>query len=175
MAGRRLGVVGGVVVATMVTLAGLAWACTSFIRIESITPGTEQPATTKIEGSGAVAGAAVAVRWNGVEGPVIGQAEADEAGRFSIEAAVPEVPAGLYVLVADDGETPVGRAAIEITPGAATAVSPLPVGSSGPALSTQVGIGLLAGGLVLLAGGFALVTLRQRRVLVPAEVRGEPS
>jgi len=185
MFARRVGVaVAAAVLGTVLVLAGLAWACTNFVRIDSLVPATNSASTTPtaaVRGSGAAAGATVELRWNGIEGPVIGRAKADQSGAFSAEASIPDVSPGIYTVIANDGHNPVGRAAIEVgaSPGGAVLATPAAgagftahpapgFGSPSAGFPPQLGITILAVGLGALASGFALVTVRRRRALAAA-------
>ena len=182
MVRRRVGAaLATTLVGTIVMLTGFAWACTNFIRIDSVMPASDAPAGSAVAvvtGSGAAAGAPVELRWNSVTGPVIGRAQADPAGGFSLRAPLPDVAAGVYTLVASDGHNPVGRAPVQMgatadgafsTPGPATNFTPAaPSARFGlPTLGSARGIGLaaLAGGMVLLASGALVLTTRSRRAL----------
>src|SRR4051794_37873933 len=100
-------------VGVLLVMASAAWACTEFLKIEAVAPASSVPGpTATVRGSGAVAGAVVDIRWNAENGPVVGRATADPSGGFSVDASIPSAaPAGVYVLIASDGKTPVGRAA----------------------------------------------------------------
>lgn len=174
MKAKALAAGAAVVVATVVVVAGLAWACTNFIQVGAVAPGSLS-STVLVEGRGAAAGAAVEVRWNGVEGPVIGRAPADAEGAFKVEATIPDLPSGLYTLVVADGVNPVGRAAYEIGNASLSADALLASASSAPIDSARVGLTVLALGLVALASGTAVAAVSRRRVLAPAAAGLSPT
>ncbi|MGH9224832.1 MAG: hypothetical protein ACRD2W_13900 [Acidimicrobiales bacterium] len=168
MLGRRAAVaLVTAAVAGIVAMAGLGFACTNFIRIDRMVPATESPTpTAAVRGSGAAAGATVELRWNSPKGPIVGTAKADESGAFSTTVSIPHAPAGIYLVVASDGNT-VNRAAYEVAaaPGAVTNPAELMVDRAPATAPAQLGLGLLVAGLVVLAGGFTVVALRRRPVL----------
>jgi hypothetical protein len=176
MGRRRAAVVTGVLLAgAFMSVAALAWACTNFLRIDALTPTSVVPATkVAVHGLQAPAGAAVDVRWNAVKGSVLSRVQADANGVFSADVEVPNVPDGIYVIVATvDGN--VARAAVEVGSGAgigqrsdeATAVDVRQPPSSQQLFA--VGIGALAVGLVAMMTGVFIVSARRRRALaVPA-------
>jgi len=179
LARRGAAAVGTAVIGTVLVLAGLAWACTNFVRIDSLVAATNSMSsapTAAVRGSGAAAGATVELRWNGVDGPIIGRAKADQAGAFSAQASIPDVSPGIYTVIANDGHNPVGRAAIEVGAGALLATpaprftaTPAPgFGSPTTGFAPQLGITVLAVGLVGLASAFALITVRRRRAFAAA-------
>lgn len=169
---RAVSAVAIVAFALVAVVGGVAFACTNFVRIDSLVPASESPvATASVKGSGAAAGATVELRWNGVKGPVIGTAKADEAGAFSAQASIPDAPAGIYFVVATDGRT-LSRAAFEV-PATSGLVGPtrdaselLSVASS-EAFPLSLGLGALAVGLAAFAVVFGgLATRRRSRVSV---------
>lgn len=170
MRGRRMAVVGMAVVAgTLMVMSGLAWACTNFLRVDSVNPATTRALTkATAQGTGAPAGAAVELRWNTVDGPPLATVKANDLGAFAAEVQVPNVPSGIYVIVAKV-DSFVARTAIEVqpSPGQANAgytdAAPSSSGST-PAGGTV----LLAIGLVVLAGGALAVSSRRRRATVRA-------
>jgi hypothetical protein len=181
MSVRRAALATTVMIGFVLALGSLAWACTDFTKIDSIIPATNPAAATAaVKGSGAAAGSMVALRWNALNGPVIAQAQADESGAFSADAKIPDVPAGIYTVIASDGKSSVGRVPYEVgaagvsgasvTPGAAgdlkftAKTSP---GLSAPSASplSAAMIVVFGGGLVALASGAALMTTRRRKAL----------
>jgi hypothetical protein len=145
-------------------MSGLAWACTNFLRVESLNPATTRALTkATAQGTGAPAGAAVELRWNTVTGPPLATVKADTAGAFAAEVQVPNVPAGVYVLVAKVDEF-VARTPIEVqsNPGDANVgYAEAPQSSSGG--RAVGGTVLLALGLVVLAGGALAVSSRRKQ------------
>lgn len=164
-------------------LASFAWACTDFTEITSITPSADPAAATAaVKGSGAPAGSVVELRWNALNGPVIGRATADATGAFATDAAIPDVPAGIYTVVASDGHSPIAGVPYEVgNLFAAQTGSATGPGGSGelafraksspglgapssspwsPALVTVLGAALLSFGAAVTA-----VTVKRRKVL----------
>ena len=163
----------GGVVAAVTLLAGLAWACTNFIRIDSLAAPQGAPLrTTLVHGTGAPARGDVELRWNAVGGPVLARTQADASGVFSAQIQVPDVTPGVYVLLAES-QGYVARAAVGVgvsssgQPGYTLNSSSQPASSS-PHRSLAIGIGVLALGLVGLGAGAVAVSSRRRRVLVAA-------
>lgn len=170
MRGRRMAVVGMALVAgTLMVMSGLAWACTNFLRVESVNPATTRALTkATAQGTGAPADASVELRWNTVTGPPLATVKADSAGAFAADVQVPNVPAGIYTVVAKVDEF-VARAAVEVqpNPGQATAgYADVAQDSSGG--TPAAGTAFLAFGLVLLAGGALAVASRRQRAGVRA-------
>jgi hypothetical protein len=160
--------VGGVVLA-----ASAAWACTDFTRIDQVVPANQSPVpTAAVRGSGADAGALVQLRWNDVNGPVIGSARADATGAYDLTATLPaDVPAGVYTLVASDGHHDVGRAPYEVAAPSADPATPVakgklvaPAGGLSSGVETY-GIAALAGAGAVVTGGLIVASTRRRRAL----------
>ncbi|HSH58973.1 MAG TPA: hypothetical protein VK988_04895 [Acidimicrobiales bacterium] len=185
----RGAVVATSIVGLVLAMASVAWACTIQARIVAVTPGsgTERSAlTVRGEGLGQSSTGAplpVEIRWNALDGPVVGTAVADPSGNFSAEVTVPEAAPGVYSLLVVAEGAGLGRTAFEVTPSAVAPVpaSPSPVAdawagdSAGVAspdapaagLGLTVGVGMLAVGLVALFSGFTVAVSRRR----PARVR----
>ncbi len=177
---RRAALATTAVVGTMLALASFAWACTDFTKIDSLTPATDPTAATAaVRGSGAAAGSLVVLRWNALNGPVIARAEADASGAFTAQATIPEAPAGLYTVIADDGHNPVARAAYEVAPAPAGALL-TSTGAADPAVKAKTspgfatpsssplptaGIAVFGAGLLALASAFTVLTARRRKAL----------
>lgn len=155
-----------------IALAAPAWACTNFIRIDQITAAdVAGVSTSTVHGSGASSNATVELLWNGTGGPVIGRGQADASGVFSADVTVPDVPAGLYTIIASDGKTPIGRAAYQVGTGDVVNAPTTSVSAgAGNVVSwaPRAGIGILAVGLVLLAAGTCAGSARRRRALALA-------
>src|SRR4051794_6975129 len=99
---RRLALVGAAAMATVVVTASFAWACTNFARVDAISPplGAEQSRVT-VRGAGVGPNALVELRWNTLEGQVIGQSISDQNGAFSVAGTVPTGAApGVYSIIA---------------------------------------------------------------------------
>lgn len=180
MSTKRLGLAATAVIAAILGLASFAWACTDFTKIDSITPATDSAAIATVKGSGAAAGSIVELRWNALNGPVIARAVADATGAYRADAAIPEVPAGIYTVLASDGMSSVGRAAYEVAPTSGGAVA-APTTSGDLPIQVKPAVGLTqstpshlpsvlvvvvsGAGLLALAAGTMLLTTRNRRAL----------
>lgn len=165
---RAAAVVASATVAGVMIVGGLASACTVFLRIETVTPASTEPLTTAaVRGVGGPADSAVELRWNAVKGPVLARAQTDDAGAFHADVQVPNVPPGVYILIAGaDGN--VARAAIEVAPGSSGRPYTMAFAGrqeSGPGQALQAGVVALASGLVILAAGALVVSTRRRRAL----------
>jgi len=153
-------------VAAVLAMASVAFACTNFIRIDSIAAATEAPSpTAAIRGSGAAAGATVELRWNSPKGPLIGTATATEAGDYATSVSIPQASAGIHMIVASDGKT-VNRAAYAVGDPRAVLDPTTPLGRTEgkgaalPSHSILAAVSLV--GLVILLGGFAAAAVRAR-------------
>lgn len=169
MRGRRLAVLTTAAAAAVLLIASAGWACTNFVRIESVTPGVIQPASSaSVRGVDAVARSTVELRWNRIDGPVLAVTQADGAGTFVAQIAVPNVTPGIYVLTATS-EGHVARAAVHVgvadiaaQAGATTADRTRGRHGGGSALT------ILAAGLLLLASGAVVLAARRRPARMPA-------
>ncbi len=187
---RRAAVMSGAAVAALVLgMASFAWACTNFARIDAINPPADA-ARSDVTVRGVIAGNNVPVelRWNALNGPVVGVANTDASGNFSVHGVIPDEPPGVYSILAVSNNTGVGRVAFEVTAPAGTqpAVSPVSVGgANGPArglwsgysagshsldspaaspdMALRLGVGILGLGLVGAFGGVAVAATRRRR------------
>ena len=179
-------VIGG---ALMLVFATIVFACTYIPHLYAISPRVGVPGTDMtLQGNAATTTHPVTLRWNGVNGPVLGTATPDGQGNFQTTVKVPDVAPGTYFVVADSGGRDVARAAFEVTGAGNAAGAPLApavapdatAGSGGavvyaaPADSSWLGSALIPG-LVLFAVGtvaataFGFVLARRRRV--PTRVR----
>lgn len=184
----RLRVQLGLVLAAafLLALAGAAWACTprpeNFALDTMAAAGGEQ-----VTASGSVPSTQpVALRWNGITGPVLATATPTTDGTFSTTFEVPEnAESGVAYVIADvrDDSTGVARAALEITGGeqasathtawdvspgdTMTHTAPIPGGLTAPLMA---GAGLLTLGMAGLFAGATAAAVQQRRV--PARVPG---
>ena len=175
---RKLVCVSSAVLASVVlSIGATAWACTEFTSL--VAPkSTPALAEIQVKGTGQVkprdASKQVEIRWNDVTGPVVATATAQQISA-GVKATVPNVPAGIYFLVAVNDGKGSARTSIEVTSpvGAAAPVDfrPLtpsvgnqPAAASSGNSSQLAGMGLLAGGLVVLFGGaLAGLSLQSRK------------
>lgn len=172
-----MGTAVSVLVAALLAMGGLAWACTPQTKVLSAAPasGTAGTALT-LRGNAVAPGQPVEIRWNGVRGQRVGQAVADADGEFVGQAVAPDVPPGVYFLVVVAGEDAgVGRMAFEVTsaePAADTAApagdlwssqAPSPASTAGGlAPGLVAGIALLGVGLVALFAGATVAAVNSR-------------
>lgn len=191
MGRRAVAIGGGAVAAVVLGLASFAWACTNFARIDAINPPADA-ARSEVTVRGVVGGTdrPVELRWNALDGQVVGSARADASGHFSVRGTIPDAAPGVYSIIAVAGEAGIGRVAFEVTApaGAEPAVSPVGLGGASgtdsrlwsgydagsrgldspagsPDTAMRLGIGVLAVGL---AGTFAGVTVAAYRRRSPA-------
>lgn len=121
----QLGLVGAI---TLLAAASLAWACTPDSDID-ITPGVVPAggAAVTVNGTSFVDGAAVQLRWNAADGPVLATttARGGQSASFSVPITVPRVPEDEYTVVAitEDyaGNEFVARAQVIVGDGTASA------------------------------------------------------
>lgn len=155
-----------------------AWACTIVATSVGVSPpAAPERSAVRIQGTSVTSGLPVEVRWNSVDGPILGTAVSGRKGEFVVEATVPASIPGMYALVAvAPDQAGVGRAAFQITeppvPLGESMAAPVPAQSdawlSGQASATTGSSGILAGlglagvGLVGLFGGLMAKTLRKR-------------
>lgn len=109
-----------------------AWACTPQTPI-AIMPNSGYPGS-QVEISGASSeiyrSNLVEIRWNSINGPVLGSAAVAPGQAFSIKVTVPEAPPGVYYpVLVTGGSFGIARAPFEIIP------------STGPANSGTLAIG----------------------------------
>jgi hypothetical protein len=181
--------------------ASLAFACSGQVNMVGISPPAASAGTSvRVEGEGAslvvrasaqpaaASPAAVQLRWNSLDGPVVGTATPDATGHFATSLDVPATAPGVYSLVAVVDNVGWGRAAIEVTP-ANAALTPAPAptawatsgtpatahtgATAGSASATAVaaGAGLLGVGLVALCAGFTVSVARRRRAASASATR----
>ncbi len=170
----------------VLAIASVAWACTFQPRFVSLTDQAgPKGSTVTVTGQGAAPGGAIQLRWNGVKGPQLAAATADDVGSFTASATVPDVSPDIYslVVVTPNG---VSRAAFEVTPDA-----PLQAATTGPVHSSvwgdpaekstsfgardtnqslggsssnfDTGAALLGVGMVSLASAAGIAAVRRRR------------
>ena len=159
--------------AAVLSVASVAWACTSFSTITLSTavgtPGTQ----VSVAGERAAANAPVEVRWNSRTGALLGTATTDAEGKFAVPVRIPEGLPGLQVVLAVDATGDTARAAFEI-PGGVTAddarpAPAAPVSSEGgPMSDLALGAGALAAGVFLVGAGAVVVLSGRRRATVTA-------
>lgn len=173
-----LSAVAGVMI---VAFGATAWACTAFTTLSGPKSGVAESQVT-VEGESLIreadADKEVELRWNGVEGPLL--AEITTNGRGAMEAAVtiPDTAPGIYFIVAVAEDRGVARMSFEVMPSPgnpAPVVDPLTevatadgLGSPAadqPDFSVLLGVALLSVGLVLLAGGTAVLVSNRRKAL----------
>lgn len=186
MVKRVVGLLALGVVAVVLGVAGYAWACTPQARIVALSP-TAAPvhSALTVRGEALVPMAPVEVRWDGVEGAVIGSGTADASGGFSSVVNVPEAKPGVHVIVAvvrAPRSVYAARTTFEVTASAGDAVTTAADSARNPsrfdaseraaaseaesAVRTPlvVGAALLAVGGAALLSGFAVATQWRRRL-----------
>ena len=187
----------GAVAATILLWASAAFACTSLSTMNLSSPSGTVGSNLTVTGSSFkyVADGApspVLFRWNALDGPVVAQANPDPSGTVTATFAVPEGPAGDYVIIArqldekgkDQYGTP-ARAAFRVVgagvePAAATAPNASNLVATGTSstsgmLALTVGVGVL--GLLLFGAGFATFVRQTRRQAAPVTApitKGDP-
>lgn len=182
---RLVGVCSFMITAMALGIGATAWACTEFTSLAA--PKSSPPlAEVQVKGTGEVkprdASKQVEVRWNDVTGPLLATATAQQISS-GVGVTVPDVPSGIYFLIAVVDERGIARTSMEVTSADGSAAAPvdfrplrpsagddaaLNSGSTDPQL---LGVALLAGGLVVLFGGtlagLALQGRSRRAALVP--------
>lgn len=174
----------GVIVAAALWAGGtVAFACTYVPHLYSTSPESGAPGTdVTVSGQAIGAKGPVAIRWNGLKGPVLGAVTPDPAGNFSVVVKVPDVSPNVYFLVAVAEGSGVARQAFEVTGSRsaaaavplvpATAPNPVATPVGVPASDSSQGLSMVGAGLVLLAGGLVIigagstVAIAQRRRVV---------
>jgi hypothetical protein len=164
--GHRFAVVGLLVVAFVLLVGPAASACTTddWVRLQAADPGPGRH--FQVEGGGFESGA-VELRWNGMQGALLGIAEAGGDGRFVATAVVPQdAVAGRYSVAAvqESADGTRGWAYADLVlaaplPAAEPMTSP-PAEDGGPwpYLLVALLVALLAGTL----SGFVLLARRSR-------------
>ncbi|MGH9279754.1 MAG: hypothetical protein ACRD12_16855 [Acidimicrobiales bacterium] len=147
---RKAVVAGIVAVAAVMGAASLAWACTTFSRLDLGASTARAGAEVAVRGEDAAVNAPVVLRWDSRTAPVIGRATTDAAGTFTATVKVPETaPLGVHVLLATDANGELARGAVEVV-GAAGERTPAQAAfrtDAQPAAATdwlKVGTGILA-------------------------------
>jgi hypothetical protein len=177
MTARKAALAIATAVGAVLVLASVAWACTDFVKIDTLIPAADPTAATAaVKGSGAAANSTVELRWNSRTGPVIGTAQADASGAYTAQAVIPDAPAGIYTVIASDGRSDVGRAPVEVAPDmsgirampagvADVAIQPSPkqtLNQSSSAFSSAAPL-MLAAGFLALASGLTLLIAKRRK------------
>ncbi len=173
----------GAAVAAVLLWASAAFACTSLATTNLSSPSGTVGSNLTVTGSSFKyvaegAPSPVMFRWNSLEGPVLGQAIPDPSGSITATFAIPEGPAGDYVIIArqldDKGKDQYGtpaRAAFRVlgagvepaaaaSPNASNLVATGTSSTSGM-LALTIGVGVL--GLFLFGAGFATFVRQTRR------------
>ncbi len=166
--------------------ASVAFACSPMPRVYSVTPESAAPGSTvMVEGREIGSTSPVEIRWNGVKGPVIGTAVAEDGvhgTEFATEVTIPQSGPGVYYLMLVAADSGIGRAAFEVTaPSTATSPASTPAvakdawgtldaplqsgaGTSGSSGALRNGLALLGFGSAALLAGGALAASGRRRV-----------
>ncbi len=165
----------------------VVWACTPQLPF-GVTPLSAAPLSA-VTVSGSAPSGAVEIRWDGVEGPVIGQADAGSA--LAVGVRIPDAAPGMHTIVAvtrgtDGTVSSKGVASFEVTaPGAAPGKAAVAsnhwsgdkdatqvVGSTSSGFSHRaLGLAFLGTGSAALFGAFAVVEARKRRVFAHSVAR----
>lgn len=187
---RTISVAFGAAVFSMAMFAGIAYACTNLATLNLSTASGNVGDNVTVTGSSfrtpreaTDAAMPVVLRWNGAEGPELGQVTPDPAGNISATFAIPESRAGSHVILATQldakGEAAFGtpaRASFQILAANGESVASLPGtqpvvtdGSGSGILALTVGLGVL--GLGLFAAGFTAFARQVRRQQVPTTAK----
>lgn len=169
--------VGGGIVAVVIGLASVAWACTPQPTLTAPTTATAPGERVTVSGE-VVQPGPVRVVWGSSEGTVLASST-PEGRSFSLDVTVPQVDPGVYYLLLVPSEGPVARAAIEVAaaPGPASLASPARnawatgerAGDAQPGDPMALGAGVLVAGLVALSAATLFVSLRRQRVPTTGE------
>jgi hypothetical protein len=165
------------VVAGIMGLTSLAWACTTQSTVDPL-PVQSGPAGTEMTVTGTPTRPGhVEIRWNGINGPVVGATDDATASHFAVDITIPrEAPPGVHYLVLVDENNMVGPAAFKVTSSSASSdvasvwseTDPRPLPTSSHNTSLVAGVALLAVGLVTLSAGTAIAAVRRREVRADA-------
>lgn len=178
----KVGSVAAAGVAASVLAGGAwAWACTPQPRVVATSAESGPPrGSVTVRGEAVAPSGPVELRWDGVRGPVIATAVADESRRFEAKAIVPDSEPGVHTIMVVSQGVGVGRTPFEVTSSSASTAPAEPRSSPWPAAHNPpsggqggigglvIGAGLLGVGAAALSGGAALATIGRRRVLVGA-------
>ena len=181
-----LGIVG--VLTALLGGASAAWACTGQPRVFTVSQAAAPQGTTvEARGEAASANTPIAIRWNELEGEVLGTGVTDSLGAFSVPITLPQAPPGIYSLVLT-GDASAGRTTVEISApgdaGGSRALAPAASWTS-PAAGAQAanpfGPGMALGALFLGVGtvglfaAFAVAAGGRRRRATAAPAAGASS
>jgi len=166
------------VVVTLLAATG-AWACFP-LPVLSVQPRASGPAGTLVTVEGVDFGGGVAseVRWNAIDGPLLGRGSSD---RFSIPVTIPQAGDGVYAIVAlvrktDDsvGVKAVAPFQVSSSTGGDSVEPVKPVdaprsssSTSGLSTGATAALALLGGGLALAGGVVGAFLARRRRPAAP--------
>jgi hypothetical protein len=149
--------------------AAAAWACVPQPIISSVQPRASGPAGGQVT----VVGdnfdrAPVEIRWNGVQGPLLGTGNGPI---FSIPVTIPDDVEGLYVLTAlsrqpGGGVGGTARASFQVQ-GASGEAATAPAAQPAPPAAEPSRVGVLVGGAVGVFAAGALVMLLYTRLRRP--------
>jgi hypothetical protein len=93
-----VGVAGGVV-AIVLSIASVAWACSPQCTIELMGPNSG-PAGTEVTITGARFIGPVEIRWGSETGPLLGEAPNYDDKGFTVRVTIPQAQPGVYMIVA---------------------------------------------------------------------------
>ena len=160
----------------IVGAASMAWACTTFAKIDlSVSSGVPGTAIL-VTGENAAPNGQVALRWDSRTAPQVATAVTDADGKFAASVKAPDAVGGVHVLLATDSKGHIARGAFEIAGGAAVAGA-ADAGfrtASTPVQSTdwlRFGANLLGFGMAAAVAVLGALVLRRRPVPVAAPVR----
>ena len=166
-AGALMGLLGA---ATVLGVASVAWACTTFSMINLSAAAGPASSEVTVKGTSASANGPVTLRWDSRTSAPVAQATADAEGSFSVPVRVPDTGQGVHFLVAIDAKGDVARGAFEVTSG--SPVEPASAFNSRPAATASdpnqwlrtgvIGLGLGLMVMVPLAGLAVLAKPRAR-------------
>lgn len=136
MAVKRLGAVAFGVVALVLVTASVGWAClagTAPPFVGEPQPGRALAGSSVTVGGGSWATSGpVEVLWDSATGPVLGLADVDSSGTFSVTVVIPRTASpGSYLLVARQGST-AKPTVIEVPAPLTAASDPQPTGPGAP-------------------------------------------
>lgn len=165
-----------------------AWACTGQPRVFTVSqPAAAEGQAVEARGEATQANRPIAIRWNNLEGEVLGAGVTDATGAFAVPITLPKAAPGIYSVVLT-GDTAAGRTTIEITaPGDADGVRATapdaPWSRPGPELAqpgqfgreATVGALFLSIGMVGLFVAFAVAASGRRRRVGAAVSTASPS
>lgn len=121
MTSKRI-VVPFVTLVSLLGAASAAWACTRQANMIGLNPQSSPPFLDVIvQGKlGDRLSTPVEIRWNSLDGQLLGTidtSEANRTGAFAVTIRLPEAEPGVYFILAQGREFGIARAAIEILPG----------------------------------------------------------